>query len=257
MGQTVAPASATSDIRIWKPMPTEGQPAYRFQWNAPLLGSQHHPGTLFLAGNRIFKLTRQAEQFEVISPDLSYNYPDKTTAVGSTAENYAVVYALAESPLKAGLLFAGTDDGRLWVTENEGGDWTEITANIPAEARGKWVARIEPSHFDPGLAYVVFTGYHLGDDAPYIYRMTQLGKEWTRLGQELPATNAPAVVLREDPVNRNLLYLGTEFGLLVSGDAGTNWIQFGGLPSVRIDDLKIQSREGDLVIGTHGKYRGY
>ena len=152
----------TGEIRRFAPKPTEGQPAFRFHWNAPLVRSQHHSSTLYLAGNRIFKLTRQAEQFFVISPDLSHNHADKTTAVGSTAENYAVVYAFAESPLQAGLLFAGTDDGRLWRTTNGGGQWTEITDTIPAEVRGKWVARIEPSHFDAGAAYVVFTGYRPG-----------------------------------------------------------------------------------------------
>jgi photosystem II stability/assembly factor-like uncharacterized protein len=242
----------TGEVRDWQPRPTEGQPAFRFQWNAPLLGSQHHPGTLYLAGNRVFKLTRRAEEFEVISPDLSYNHPDKTTAVGSTAENYAVVYALAESPLKADRLFAGTDDGRLWFTDSEGREWTEITTNIPPEVRGKWVARIEPSHFDPDTAYVVFTGYRSGDDTPCIYRMTQMGNGWTKLTGDL-ATNNPAIVVREDLVNRQLLYAGTEFGLFVSLNGGTNWLKFGGLPPVRVDDLKIQPREGDLVVGTHGR----
>lgn len=242
----------SGEVRAWIPKPTEGQPAFRFQWNAPLIGSKHRPGTLYLAGNRIFKLNRRAEEFEVISPDLSYNQPDKTTTVGSTAENYAVVYALAESPLKAGLLFAGTDDGRLWFTENEGGQWSEITGNIPAAARGKWVARIEPSHFEAGTAYIVFTSYRAGNDTPEIYRMEQMGKEWIRLSGNL-ASNNPAIVVREDPVNRDLLYAGTEFGLFVSLDAGTNWLKFGGLPPVRIDDLKIHPREGDLVIGTHGR----
>jgi hypothetical protein len=197
-------------------------------------------------------LDYEAEEFEIISPDLSYNQPDKTTTVGSTAENYAVVYALAESPLKADLLFAGTDDGRLWFTENEGAQWTEITGNIPPEARGKWIARIEPSHFDAGTAYLVFTGYRAGNDTPEIYRLEQMGKQWTRLNGNL-ATNNPAIVVREDPVNRDLLYAGTEFGLFVSLDAGGNWLKFGGLPPVRIDDLKIHPREGDLVIGTHGR----
>lgn len=242
----------TGEVRIWQPRPTEGQPAFRFQWNAPLLGSQHRPGVMYLAGNRVFRLTDRAERFEVISPDLSYNQPDKTTAVGSTAENYAVVYALAESPLAAGTLFAGTDDGRLWFTQDDGGRWTEITETIPGEARGKWVARLEPSRFDAGTAYVVFTGYRAGDDAPYIYRMAQWGKDWTRLSGDLAPNNA-AIVVREDPVNPRLLYAGTEFGLFVSLDGGTHWSKFGGLPPIRIDDLKIHPRDADLVVGTHGR----
>ena len=242
----------TGEMRDSAAKPSEGQPAFRFQWNSPLIGSRHHKDVLYLAGNRVFKLTSRGEQCQIISPDLSYNHADKTTAVGSTAENYAVVYALAESPLQAGLLFAGTDDGRLWFTENEGGKWTEITDTIPPEARGKWVARIEPSRFDAGAAYVVFTGYRAGDDSPYLYRLTGLGKAWQRLSGDL-ATNNPAIVVREDPGNRNLLYAGTEFGLFVSLNGGTNWVKFGGLPAVRVDDLKLQPREGDLVIATHGR----
>jgi hypothetical protein len=242
----------TGEARDFAPDPSEGQPAFRFHWNSPFIGSRHQQGIMYLAGNRVFKLADRAEQFAVISPDLSHNQPDKTTTVGSTAENYAVVYALAESPLQSGLLFAGTDDGRLWFTRDDGGQWTEITGNLPAEVRGKWVSRIEPSHFDAGTAYVVFTGYRDGDDEPHVYRMTNFGQEWTRLDGGLPA-HTPAIVVREDPVNRDLLYAGTEFGLFVSLDGGLQWTKFGGLPAVRVDDLQIQPRTGDLVIATHGR----
>lgn len=242
----------TGEARGFAPDPTEGQPAFRFHWNAPFIGSRHQRGVMYLAGNRVFKLTQRAEHFAVISPDLSHNAPDKTAAVGSTAENYAVVYALAESPMTAGLLYVGTDDGRLWLTRDEGGKWEEMTAGIPEEVRGKWVARIEPSHFEAGTGYAVFTGYRDGDDAPHVYRFTDFGQHWTRLDAGLPPTG-PAIVLREDPVNRDLLYLGTEFGLFVSLDAGGQWTPLGGLPAVRLDDLQIHPRDGDLVIATHGR----
>ncbi len=242
----------TGEMRDFQPKPTEGSKAFRFQWCAPLIGSAHAPDVLYLGGNRVFKLTHHGETFEIISPDLSYNERDKTTTVGSTAENYAVVYALAESPLQAGRLFAGTDDGRLWVTSDEGRQWTELTAQVPAEARGKWVARIEPSHSDAGAGYVVFTGYRAGDDTPYVYRFTQLGAAWTRVTGDLPATH-PAIVLREDPVNPSVLYLGTEFGLFTSLNAGQNWVKFGGLPAVRVDDIQIHPREADIVVATHGR----
>jgi len=242
----------TGETRSFAPDPAEGQPAFRFHWNAPFILSRHQKGVLYLAGNRVFKLTNHAEQFAALSPDLSHAQADKTTTVGSTAENYAVVYALAESPVQAGLLFAGTDDGRLWFTKDEGGHWTEITDRIPTEVRGKWIARIEASHFDAGTAYVAFTGYRDGDDAPHVYRLTGFGQEWTRLDAGLPG-QGPAVVVREDLVNRDLLYAGTEFGLFVSLDGGGQWTKFGGLPAVRVDDLQIHPREGDLVIGTHGR----
>lgn len=242
----------TGELHDAQPKATEGSPGFRFHWNSPLIGSRHHRDTMYLGGNRVFRLTHHGEQFDLISPDLSRNEPDKTTTVGSTAENYAVVYSLAESPLQVDRLFAGTDDGRLWTTDNEGRQWQELTATIPAEARGKWIARIEPGQFDAGTAYVAFTGYRDGDNAPYLYRFTALGKEWMRLSGDLPA-NAHVSVVREDPVNPGLLYAGTEFGLFVTVNGGKNWVKFGGLPAVRVDDLKIHPREADLVVATHGR----
>ena len=139
-----------------RPEPPEGQPRYRFHWNSPLIGSKHKPGVLYLAGNRVFRLTESnRNNIQVISPDLTRNDPAKTNATGSGAENYGVVYSLAESPVRAGMLWAGTDDGRLWVTENDGGNWTELTQNLPEPARGQWIVRIEPSAKDANVAYVV------------------------------------------------------------------------------------------------------
>lgn len=242
----------TGEMRDFQPKPTEGSKGFRFQWCAPLIGSVHRKGVLYLAGNHVFKLTQGGEQFEIISPDLSHNERDKTATVGSAAENYAVVYALAESPLKAGRLFAGTDDGRLWVTSDEGKQWTELTDKLPPEVRGKWVARIEPSHYDADAGYVVFTAYRSGDDKPYVYRFSKLGAQWAKVSGDLPASHT-AIVLREDPVNPRLLYLGTEFGLYTSLDAGKQWVRFGGLPAVRVDDIQIHPREADVVIATHGR----
>lgn len=242
----------TGEMRDSQPKPTEGSRGFRFQWCAPLIGSAHAKDVLYLGGNRVFKLTNHGEAFEIISPDLSHNDGDKTATSGSAAENYAIVYALAESPLKAGRLFAGTDDGRLWLTSDEGKQWTELTDRLPAEVRGKWVARIEPSHYDAEAGYVVFTAYRAGDDSPHVYRFTKLGTEWSRVTGDLPAAT-PAHVLREDPVNPALLYLGTEFGLFTSLNAGKNWVKFGGLPAVRVDDIQIHPREADVVVATHGR----
>jgi len=242
----------TGEIKSLRPNPSEGQARFRFHWNSPLFASKHTKGVMYLGGNRVAKLTNQAEHFELISPDLSHNAVDKVQTVGSSAENYAVVYALDESPLKAGLLLAGTDDGRLWYTEDEGGKWNEITDTIPAEVRGKWIARIEPSHFDATAAHVVFTDYRFGNDTPYIYKFTGFGKTWTRVNGDLPA-HTPVAVVREDPVNPNLLYAGTEFSLYTSLNAGKNWVKLGDIPNVRVDDLLIHPREHDLVVGTHGR----
>ncbi|MEO5753203.1 MAG: hypothetical protein ABIR38_00670 [Chthoniobacterales bacterium] len=243
----------TGQKRDLRPEAAEGQERYRFHWNAPLIGSAHKPGTLYLAGNRVFRLTDKAEHFQTISPDLTRNETGKIAAAGSGAENYGVIYSLSESPVKAGLLWAGTDDGRLWVTQNDGGNWTELTEKLPEPARGQWVVRVEPGAKDEKVAYVVTNAYRRGDDRPFILRTADLGQTWQSVtGQGIPP-NDPVEVVREDPVNPNLLYAGTHFGLYLSLDTGAHWVKAGDLPNVRVDDLKIHPRTADLVIATHGR----
>src|SRR5205814_5692344 len=141
--------------------------------------------------------------------------PQKTIACGSGAETYGVVYTLAESPLQAGLLWAGTDDGKLWVTQNEGGDWTDLSANIPSPARGQWMSRIEASAFDPKVAYLAVDAHRLGNDSPLAYRTGDGGRTWQSIAGNLPADD-PVKVIREDSHNPSLLFAGTEFGLFVT-----------------------------------------
>lgn len=245
--------SATGERRQLQPAPPEGQQRYRFHWNAPLIRSSHQPGVLYLAANRVFRLTDQGEHSQVISPDLTKNDAERVNASGSGAENFGVIYSLAESPAKAGELWAGTDDGRLWVTENDGGSWSELTANLPEPARGQWVVRIEPSAKDPKVAYVVTNAYRQGDDRPTILRTADLGKTWqSAVGEGLPP-NDPVEVVREDPVNPKLLYAGTHRGLFGSFDQGAHWMHVAGLPNVRVDDIQIHPRSADLVVATHGR----
>jgi photosystem II stability/assembly factor-like uncharacterized protein len=240
------------ELRRLRPEPMEGQPRYRFHWNSPLIMSRHKPGVIYLGGNCVFRLTDRAEKYAVISPDLTRNDPVRTNATGSGAENYGVVFSLAESPKRAGLLWAGTDDGRLWVTENDGGKWSELTNNLPEPARGQWIVRIEPSAQDANVAYVATNAYRAGDDRPTILRTADLGKTWQSVVGDLPP-NDPVEVVREDPVNPRLLYAGTHFGLFASLDQGTHWVRIGDVPPVRVDDIQIHPRTSDLVIGTHGR----
>jgi len=214
--------------------------------------SRHHPGVIYLGGNCVFKLTDRMEKYNVISPDLTRNDPARTSATGSGAESYGVVFSLAESPKRAGLLWAGTDDGRLWLTENDGGKWTELTANLPEPARGQWIVRIEPGAQDANTAYVVTNGYRAGDDRPMALRTADLGKTWQSIVGDLPAT-APLEVVQEDPVNPRLLYAGSHFGLFASFDQGTHWVRIGDVPAVRVDDVQVHPRTSDLVIATHGR----
>jgi photosystem II stability/assembly factor-like uncharacterized protein len=239
----------TKDLR---PEPAEGSAAFRFHWNSPLIGSGHDPDVLYLAGNRVFELRARAEHWRAISPDLSTQDPAKTTAVGSGAETFGVVYALAESPLAKGLLWAGTDDGKLWVTENGGANWTDLSANVPVPARGQWVSRIEPGHADAKVAYLAVDAHRTGDDHPLAYRTGDLGRTWQAIAGDLPA-QGPVRVVREDPANAQVLYAGTEFGLFASFDRGARWTAIGGLPTVAVDDILVHPRERDLVVATHGR----
>ncbi len=244
----------TGEQKDLRPSPPEGQPAFRFHWNSPLLGSVHEKGALYLAGNRVFKLTERGEIWKVISPDLSTNDPAKTTATGSGAENYGVVYTLAESPIRPGLLWAGTDDGKLWITENGGERWTDLTVNLPTKAKGQWISRIEPGNGPSGarVATVAIDGHRTGIHAPLLFRTSDGGASWQSIAGDLPP-NGPVRVVREDPRNPDVLYAGTEFGLFVTFDRGKAWHSLGTLPTVAVDDLAIHPRDHDLVIATHGR----
>jgi photosystem II stability/assembly factor-like uncharacterized protein len=242
----------TGELRNLKPQTPEGGQPTRFHWNSPLIMSRHKAGVLYLGGNHLYQLTDRAEHSVVISPDLTRNEPEKTRTVGSGAENYGVIYSLAESPVRAGMLWAGTDDGRLWLTQDDGGKWTELTQNLPDPIRNQWIVRIELGAQDVNVAYVAANAYRSGDDRPMIARTSDGGKTWTSIVGDLPA-NGPVEVIREDPVNSKLLYAGTHFGLFASFDQGTHWVRIGDVPPVRVDDLQIHPRTFDLVIATHGR----
>jgi photosystem II stability/assembly factor-like uncharacterized protein len=242
----------TGETKSIRPEPGEGQQAFRFHWCSPFFASRHEKGQMVLAGNRVFRLSKRGDEWTPVSPDLSARDPEKIFAAGSGAENYGVVYALAESPVKAGLLWAGTDDGKLWVTSDGGGKWTDLTAGLPSAAKGQWIQSIEASAADANAAYLVVSAYRTGNEAPLIYRTADLGKTWAGVAGSLPP-NGPAKVVREHPKNPDVLFAGTEFGLFVSLDRGGSWTKLGGLPTVAVDDLKIHPRDGDLVVATHGR----
>jgi len=235
-----------------KPEPNEGQPRFRFNWNSPLIGSVHEPGVLYLAGNRVFRFAEKGELWTPISPDLSANIAGRTDTTGSGAETYGIVYTLAESPVKKGMLWAGTDDGKLWVTENGGTSWVDLTSSLPAAAKGEWIARLEAGHKDAAVAYLAVDAHRSGKFSPLAFRSGDRGKSWTSIAGDLPVDH-PVKVVREDPVNPDVLYAGTEFALFLSIDRGKHWTPFGGLPTVAVDDILVHPRDRDLVIATHGR----
>ncbi len=235
-----------------RPEAAEGAPPFRFHWNAPFIGSRHFKGRLYLAGERVFKLEQDGAHWSAISPPLTTPDARRPPAQGSGAENYSVVYALTESPLRAGLLWAGTDDGRLWLTQDDGAHWDELSATLPSAARGQWLRRIEASAHDARSVFLAVDAHWSGDDRPLLFRSDDLGRTWRDIGRGLPP-DGPVEVVRQDPVAPALLFAGTEYGLFASIDAGEQWWPLGGLPTVAVDDLIVHPTEGDLIVATHGR----
>ena len=229
---------------------------HRFQWTAPVLISPHDPNTLYHGGEVLFKTTDGGVHWQAISPDLTRNDKDKQKVSGgditlddSGTEYYDTIFALAESPITKGLLWVGTDDGLIQLTRDEGKTWTNVTPkDMPEWSR---ISQIDPSPFDPGTAYVAVDRHQFDDLHPYIYKTSDYGKTWTKLGQGIP-DNTFMRVVREDPKKRGLLYAGTETGVFVSFDDGQKWRPLKlNLPTTPVHDLVIKGN--DLVVATHGR----
>ena len=245
---------STSRIKMLRPEPKEGTPGFRFNWNSPLLLSKHDPDVLYLGGNRLFRLSRKGDAWEAISPDLSNRDVEKILTTGSGAETHGTIVALAESPLKAGLLWAGTDDGNVQVTRDDGKTWQNVASKLSSVPKGTYVSRLEASHFEAGAALAAFDGHRTGDNRPYILETRDFGATWKSITGNLPG-DGPVRVVREDPGNERLLFAGTEFGVFVSFDRGGHWVSLRGdsMPAVQVHDLQIHPRDRDLVAGTHGR----
>ena len=249
----------TGQSKPIRPLAKEGSEAFRFHWNSPLIQSHHDPRVLYLAGNRVFRLTERGDRWTIISPDLTTRETSKVLTTGSGAENHCTVYTLAESPLNRQILWAGTDDGRVWVTTNADAaepSWSDLTPAVlkaGAKVSGLWISRVEASHHEEGTAYLAIDGHTSDLFAPFAFMTTDSGRTWKSIVGNLPATG-PVKVVREDPRNKDLLYAGTEFGFYVSFDRGGHWTKLdNGLPTVAVDDIVIHPRDHDLVIATHGR----
>ena len=229
---------------------------YRFAWTYPILFSPHDSHTLYIGGNQILKTTDEGQSWQEISPDLTRADPETLKPSGGPinrdavgAEHYATVYTLAESPHEPGVIWAGSDDGLLHITRDGGEKWADITP--PGMGDWSMFTMIEPSPHDPATAYVTATRYKNDDYAPYVFKTTDYGANWTLIVNGI-ADDHFCRVIREDPARAGLLYLGTEFGLYVSFDAGEAWQRFQlNLPISPIYDLKLKGT--DLVVATHGR----
>jgi photosystem II stability/assembly factor-like uncharacterized protein len=185
----------------------------------------------------------KGDTWEFISPDLSYNKPEKRGDI-----NFQTISVLAESPMKFGLLYAGTDDGRIWRTKDNGKNWTEIrNGTVPV----KFVSRLVASSFDMGTVYMTQTGRRDDDSQVYVWKSTDFGDSWKDISGNIPL--GPVNVIHEDPVDAQILYVGTDSGVFISKDGGTKWDVLGNLPFVYVHDLAIHPRDNMIIIATHGR----
>lgn len=219
-----------------------GENPYRFNWQTPILLSKHNQDILYLGGNKLMRSMNQGNDWEAISEDLT-----KGGKKGNVA--YGTIASISESPFQFGLLYTGSDDGLVQISKNSGGDWTNISASFPKDL---WVSRVIASQHKKERVYVTLNGYRWDDFTPYVYMSDNYGVSWKNISNNLPigAIN----VIKEDPKNENVLYLGTDNGVYVTLNKGETWHPFSeGLPNVAFHDLVIQPEANDLVLGTHGR----
>jgi photosystem II stability/assembly factor-like uncharacterized protein len=247
-----------------KPEAGEGELPLRWNWDSPLLVSPHSPSRIYFCANRVFRSDDRGDSWTPVSPDLSRQIDRNTLPVmgrvwgiDAVAKNastsfYGNIVAFDESPLKEGLLFAGTDDGLVQVTEDGGKAWRKID-RFPGVPERTYVSRVEASHHAAARIYASFDNHKMGDFAPYLLRSDDLGKSWVSIAGDLPP-GGPVYAVVEDHVDPDLIFVGTEFGVFVTFTGGTTWVRLkGGLPTIAVKDIAIQEREDDLVLGTFGR----
>ena len=235
----------------------------RFNWNTPIHVSPTQKGTLYIGAQFLFRSRDRGDSWQRISPDLTTNDPDKqkqeqsggVTVDNSAAEMHTTIYSISESPRNPNVIWVGTDDGNVQVTRDGAKTWANVVANVPGLPKSSWASWVEASRHDAGTAYATFDRHTFGDMTPWVFKTTDYGKTWTRIVGPDQGVRGYAHVIKEDPVKKQLLFLGTELGLWISIDGGGTWLQFKGgqFPNVAVRDLAIQQRESDLVIGTHGR----
>ena len=241
-------------------------PRYRFQWNSPLMISAHDRKTIYYGGNYLFKSTDQGDSWQRLGPDLTNNVDRNSQKIlgrdidantlsrHDGVQAWPCITAIAESPLKAGVLWVGTDDGNVQMSRDDGKTWSNVVSHVAGVKKGAYVSRIEPSRKDAGTAYLTFDNHRAADYTVYIYKTTNYGDSWTKITSGIPQDAGTVHVVREDPVNANLVFAGMEFGLYISFNGGANWEKLrNGLPTVPVFDVQIHPRDHDLILATHGR----
>jgi photosystem II stability/assembly factor-like uncharacterized protein len=226
------------------PRPPASETGLRYNWMVPFVISPHDPKTLYYGGNKLFRSTDKGANWEIISPDLSTNPgPDRQGNIP-----YGTLTTVSESPLQPGVIYAGADDGNLQVTRDGGKTWTLIVRGLPS----KWVSRVTASGHEAGTVYAALTGFREDDFRTYLFKSTDYGRTWVSIAGNLP--DEPVNVVKEDPKNEGILYIGTDLGVYVTLDGGATWVSLcNSLPTAAVYDLVVHPRDGELVIGTHGR----
>lgn len=254
----------TGQELLLQPKEGKGEPPLRWNWDSPIIISPHSHTRLYFAANKLFHSDDRGNTWKAISGDLTRQLdrnklpvmgkvwgPDAVAKNASTSF-YGNIVALSESPKKEGLIYVGTDDGLIQVTQDGGGSWTK-NDKFPGVPENTYVSRLASSSHDVNTVYASFENHKNEDFKPYLMKSTDNGKTWTSIASDLPE-NGPVLAFAEDPVNANLLFAGTEFGAFFTIDAGSHWVRLkGGLPTIAVRDMVIHPREGDLVIATFGR----
>lgn len=250
----------TGERRLVRPKGPDDGTELRFNWNAGFAQSPFDVNTIYYGSQFVHKSTDRGKTWQIISGDMTTNNPDFQTFKESggitpdvtAAENYTTITAINPSPLDANVIWVGTDDGRVHVTRDGGATWTSVEDNIRRGPDRGWIPMIEPSRFDPSVAFITVDDHRRGDHNPYVYRMENFGERWRSLASD--SLSGYALSVRQDHVDENLLFLGTEFGLFFSTNAGREWTKWTeGVPTVSVMDMAIHQGENDLVLGTHGR----
>jgi photosystem II stability/assembly factor-like uncharacterized protein len=247
-----------------RPQPDDENETYRFNWNSPIVISPHDIKTIYYGGNKAFKSTDRGETWEASIDLTTQQDRDKLHLMGVVSDKdtlsrndgiayYGDIITISESPLKKGLLFAGTDDGNLQVSRDEGKTWKNVMGKVPGVPKYTYVSRIVASRFDEGTAYVTLDGHRNDDFKAYVFMTSDYGESWRSISSNLPI-GGTVNVIREHHKNPNLLFVGTERGAYVTIDRGRKWVKIkGNFPIVPVDDIAIHPRENDLIFGTHGR----
>jgi len=232
----------TEDAKSVKPEHVLGEKPYRFNWQTPIKLSPHNQDIFYIGANKLFRSFDRGKTLKPISDDLTKGGREGDVPFGTLT-------TIDESPLKFGLIYTGSDDGLVYVTKDGGENWIDISTNLPQDL---YVSRVSASFKNLGTVYVSLNGYRWDDFNSYVYKSTDYGNSWTKIGSYLPAE--PVNVVKEDPNNSSIVYVGTDHGLYVSLDGGKKFMSmYKGLPDVPVHDLVVQPRDKDLVLGTHGR----